>query len=289
MFRLSHFLRVFPLLAIGLTAIPAVALAAPLTMDVYISPPGVVSTPIAGAITETFDSLATGNRIADYAGFMSGSPTPTSRGTYALSSTNPFNIQAANQYGGAGGTNYMALGSQSGSSVPVTLTLSTPQNYFGFWWSAGDAQNGISFYSGNDLLIRYSTVDVLGLLSASPPDTVTAGDGSVYNKIAYRGKPAGNGAGSGQNTGEPYAYISFVAVGFSFTSVVFDNNGTTGTGFESDNHSIYAGTITSIPSAILVSSNFVAVPEPSTLLLGGLALTGGICAAFRKLRRRRAG
>jgi hypothetical protein len=92
------------------------------------------------------------------------------------------------------------------------------------WWSAGDPNNVLQFYSGNRLLERFKTADIINLINASP------------NKKAYYGNP-----NNGQNKGEPYAFINFYAdpsnPNLEFTKIVLSNVAT-GTGFESDNHTI---------------------------------------------------
>ena len=62
-------------------------------------------------------------------------------------------VSSADNFGGAGGKgNYMTVDNSKNDAVnPTTLTLTAPQRYFGFWWSAGDAKDVISFYSGNTL------------------------------------------------------------------------------------------------------------------------------------------
>jgi hypothetical protein len=80
------------------------------------------------------------------------------------------------------------------ASNPTTLTLAQPQRYFGMWRSAGDPNNVLQFYSGNRLLERFKTADIINFINASP------------NKKAYYGNP-----NNGQNKGEPYAFIKFYA------------------------------------------------------------------------------
>ena len=198
--------------------------------------PGVQSSDVPGVITETFDSIAPGTY------------TTLSTAVGTLNTSGGFRIQGDDIYGGAGGTgNYFTFGAQSGSAEPVTLTFGGPQSYFGMWWSAADANNTVQFYSGAMLEATYTTTTVFGGLPGS-----------------YYGNPNG-----GSDPGEPFAYLNFDGVGgTTFTSVVFSNNGTTSTGFESDNFSI-AG-----------------VPEPSTLALGGMAMTVGALATWWRRRAR---
>lgn len=102
------------------------------TLTVYLSRPGVQSTEVAGAATETFDALAAGKYTFPYA-------STAGIGTYTGSSTNPFEIVAHDEFGGATDsstsstlTNYFAVGTESGSTSPVYLTLTKPTSYFGF-------------------------------------------------------------------------------------------------------------------------------------------------------------
>jgi hypothetical protein len=106
---------------------------------------------------------------------------------------------------------------------------------------------------------------------------VTALSGAQYTTSSYFGNPNF----PGQNTGESYAFVDFVANGFTFDKVVFDNNGTTSTGFESDNHSILATTPIISTDHVLVGNLTEDVPEPAAALLlaGGLML---IAAARRR-------
>jgi hypothetical protein len=199
---------------------------------------GMQTSTVAGVITETFNSFGTGQY----------SSLQTAVGS--LSTSGSLAIVSADIYGGAGGTgNYFALGAQSGSALPVTLTFSRPESYFGLDWSAADANNTITFYSGTNAISTFN--------DASAFSFTTPGD-------AYYGNP-----NNGGDPGEPFAYLNFNGTdGTTFTSVVFSNNGTTGTGFEADNFSI---------------GN---VPEPSSLVLGSMA--SAICALALWRRNRRA-
>ncbi len=137
-------------------------------------------------------------------------------------------VLAADQYGGANGTQYVSVGAQAGGAGSLTLQLNGPADYFGMWWSAIDSQNTLSFYNGATLIQTFN--------SANLP-AFSAG---------YYGNP---NPPLGRNTGEPYAYINFNATGGdTFDRIVFSN--IQSTGFESDNHSIHS------------------VPEPSALAMG---------------------
>ena len=259
---------------IALAALPAL-LPQPVecaTISVYISAPGTQTTFVGGATTETFNGATTGLHNTNYASAI---------GTYQLISTSEFTIQTADQYGGANNSKYMTFGAQSGTSGPITIQMSQSYNYFGFWWSAGDANNGVSFYLGTTFLARFSTADILSVLSPTT-GTVKAINGTVYNNSQYYGNPNS----TNQNTGEPYAYVSVITNGILFNKIIMDNSGTIGTGFESDNHSVYNGTVTVPGSAVVVKAVPPAAPEPGTAVM--MALGVGLLLAGRRALRGRA-
>jgi len=95
---------------------------------------------VTNVIVETFDELK--------AGFIS-KPVPFA-GDSSLGSYDHLLVRSADAFGGAGGKGtYMSVNSNlNAGSNPTTLVLATPQRYFGLWWSAGDPNNVLSFYSG---------------------------------------------------------------------------------------------------------------------------------------------
>ncbi len=243
---------------VGAAMLPGLAAGA--SLDVYISAPGEQSTYLAGATTETFNTLPLG---------IQTSPYNSSVGTYQFGNDSTFAVLNADQYGGASNSQYVALGSQSQSSAPVTLSLTAPATYFGFWWSAGDANNGLSFYADNTLLTRITTADIIHLLESSG-GSVTAVNGSTYTSGSYFGNP-----NNGYDGGEPFAYVDIFARGTAFNKIVFDNSGTTGTGFETDNHSVFSGVAEPNGPSVFIESlpaSITTTPEPTEILLTGLGL-----------------
>ena len=195
--------------------------------------PGVQATTMPGTITENFNSLTPGPLDA----FVS----PI--GTYSSGAE----IVGPNEFGGAGQTNYVAVGAQR-DTTSYTLTFAGLQSYFGLYWSAGDANNVLEFFDGGTLVGDFCTATALGPLSS-----------------AYLGNP-----NNGDDSGEKFAFLNFTSTSPStdFTSVEFINN-SFGTGFESDNHTILALT-----------------PEPSEygFVLAGVALVGLLIRRRRVLR-----
>jgi hypothetical protein len=236
------------------------------SISVYISPATMQYSEVSGVTVSNFDNMTVGNRTSAYVSLI---------GTYAASASSPFDVIAADQYGGATDptnpttpTRYFDIGAQSGTSAPVTVTLNQQADYFGFWLSAVDANNGLSFYQGNYLIARF-TMDMLTTLFNGGVGNITALNGTKYATSSYYGNP-----NSGLNAGEPYVFVDFVANGFTFNKVVFDNSGSIASGFESDNHSILATTPTISGDHVYVGGLTEDVPEPPAVLLlaGGLML-----------------
>src|SRR5688572_27984682 len=92
--------------------------------------PGVQQTSVIGATNETFDLLSTG------ALGMYVSPV----GTYSAGAA----IVAPDVYGGANQTQYVAVGTQSGTNS-YELAFPDLRTYFGFYWGAGDGGNQVDF------------------------------------------------------------------------------------------------------------------------------------------------
>jgi len=137
-------------------------------------------------------------------------------------------IQGANQYGGANGKgNYFTVAAPF-SNTSSTLSFAQPQRYFGFWLSALDKNNRLSFYSNSTLVSSFSAQDVLNFVKRQP---------DAQN---YFGNP--NSRFLNQDKSEPFAYLNFFAAPnnptSTFNQVVFSNNNSRGTGFEADNFTI---------------------------------------------------
>ena len=173
-----------------------------------------------------------------------------------------FFILPPGQYGGAPQPGNVAkdteyLGVHSGEAV--TMTFSTPQAYFGLWFSAADKLNDLAFYSGNKLIASITgTGPVLGVLPSS-----------------YKGNPTQEFKGS--NAGEKYVFINFSAQTSAdkFDKIVL-SNASGGTIFESDNHTFSADIPIAIPGTSVVS-------EPTSVALLGF---GAMCLLVNAYRRR---
>lgn len=193
--------------------------------------PGVQATTVPGTmVTEDFNSGSPGA----FSGSVLGGLGTLSAGGAKV---------APDAFGGSFGSQYYAVGVQSGATV-ATLGFSSPQKYVGMWWPAGDGQNRLAFYNGATLLGSYRVGDIIPSLTP-----------------AYYGNPNSPGV----NTGEPYVYLNFTATGGDQISQVDFLNDSTGSGFEIDNISVTDRQITppGVPdggsTAALLSGTFAAV------------------------------
>jgi hypothetical protein len=197
---------------------------------------------------ETFDSRATGSGQSFTTNFGTGGAIT---GTYTGTTILP-----ADQYGGAGGGGEYAVAfGSSPYSLSLSTTLAGGINYFGFWLSALDAGNIVTFYSGANEVYQFTPADLLGLVGNCPN--------------AYCGNP--NAAFKGQDGGQPYAFVNFFDQGGSFDRIAFTEDPSVG-GYESDNHTV--GHVT--------GTSGTPIPEPASVATLAIGLT-----AFAVLRRRR--
>lgn len=200
---------------------------------------------------ERFDAVPTGvhaSHLSDFGGNGHGIT-----GTYRN-----LNVIGANQYGGATGDDRYAVAG-IGATTSYSIDFNKDLTYFGYWLSALDAGNQVSFYSGDTWLYSFTPTNVLAL---------------VADKPEYFGNPIAPRVG--QNDDEPYVFLNFFATDDTrFDRIVFAQTVSTA-GYESDNHTVgiweeQSGT--EVPPS--------PVPEPGTLLLMGAAL-----AAAGAVRRR---
>lgn len=197
---------------------------------------------------ETFDARPTTGNGAFTTDFGTGGAI---EGTYTGAT-----ILAADQYGGAGGSSrYAAAFGPGGYSLALSTTLPSGINYFGFWLSALDRGNVVTFYSGADQVFQFTPGDLLALIGACPN--------------AYCGNP--NAAFAGQDRSEPFAFLSFFDTAGTFDRIAFAENPAVG-GYESDNHTV--GHVT--------GTSGTPIPEPASLLLVGIGIAGVAIAFGRK-------
>ena len=186
-----------------------------------------------GLVEETFDNLS-GSGVGTLSGAL---------GDY-VASGNFLTVFGQDEFGGAevpsATSNYLELETGGGGEISAELDFAAtggpgPVGYFGFWWSAGDGNNRLEVTRADGSVETFTTQ-------------------SIINSPALQGSPNGNGVGvvdghfgnptinnppdvNGQNSGEAYAFVNIYALdeASKITSVRFI---TSGSGFESDNHTI---------------------------------------------------
>jgi hypothetical protein len=180
-------------------------------------------------------------------------------------------INAPDKWGGAGDPNGSNYSVQSNNTLPITtLTLTSYQSYFGFWWSGGDSDNVITFYSGSATVGQFTTSNFLNQI-ASTPD--------------YYGNPT-TGTFGGLNSAQPYAFVNFIGMnGTKWNKITFSN--TSSSGYETDNFTVRSTPFGTLPGdATAIPSNAItfvdgqkltvnpSIPEPSAILLGAISMLG---------------
>ncbi|MBB4617087.1 PEPxxWA-CTERM sorting domain-containing protein [Sphingomonas abaci] len=201
---------------------------------------------------ETFDNRPTGSQSFS-----------TDFGTNGVitGSYSGVNVTKADQFGGAGGTgNYAVTSNGTGYTLNLATTDARGINYFGFWLSALDNGNQLTFLKNGQTVFTYSAEDIAKVFASMP---------------AYNGNP--NDAYKGKNNTQPYAFLNFFDQDGTFDAITFFEKPQVG-GYESDNHTV--GFFTQD------SGTVAAVPEPATwaLMLVGFAMVG----ATARYRRRSA-
>jgi uncharacterized repeat protein (TIGR02543 family) len=241
----------------------------------YISPPFVQGPPSsANATIEDFNAANFCSSLGlTGVGTFSGSCTTvtSSNGDFIFGGANSTSDQPT-----VGGAASQFVAAWSSQVLTLSFAANSEARYLGFWWSAGSAGNQVRLYNkvnGSDVLAATFTTNNLNTLfntsgqvegSVLPPDpypgnsSVTALDGSQYNKGYYFGRPKDHmsltpnalplgytRANVNQNI-YSHAYLNVYASGsISFSKVEF-----VGGGFELDNVAVSSQIRT--PSAELV-------------------------------------
>lgn len=199
---------------------------------------------------ETFDELRTGKNQSFTTDFGTGGKIT---GTYA-----GVQVNAADQYGGAGGKgNYAATFTNQGYSLDLKSNLKGGVNYFGYWLSALDWGNTVTFYTKGKAFFVFDPQDVRDALAKTP------------NPPAYFGNP--NASFKGNNRGEPYVFVNFFLDKGTFDRIVFAENPLRG-GYESDNHTVGNFLTKGTGTQVVVGD----VPEPAVwaTMLAGFFMVG---------------
>lgn len=234
-----------------------------------------------GVSTEDFNSYSSsGTRTT--IGIGSGMT-----GSYIMGDNNTYGGAAVTTSDAAtGGTRSKFATAASGSGFTVTTT---PVKYIGFYWTAGNSGNTVTFKSAGQTIATMTTETLTSTTIGSYPGSgngcpntsyanstasLTASNGTSYLKKYYFGHPAERTGFTGTETGrngmtptcptsqgsfpEPFAYVhAFALNGQDFDEITFS-----GTGFEIDN-------ITFSTQEVSINSRLVSVQNISTSLTVG--------------------
>ena len=176
----------------------------------------------------------------------------------------------ADQYGGAGGTGQYPVAFYAGGTGAYTLSLTSQPgisaDYFGYWLSALDAGNTLTFLEQGKAVYTFSASDALKAVT------------SLKNNGAYFGNPSPGY--TGQDGNEPFVFLNFFDKTGSFDQIQFSEGAKFGGGYESDNHTVGYDVI-SYGNGVTIPTG---VPEPATwaMMILGVGVVGA------SLRRRRA-
>jgi hypothetical protein len=220
---------------------------------------------------ETFDKMAVHGYPASFStNFGTSGTGSTITGTYAADAGKGVQINSADQYGGAGGKGNYAV---AFTNTPYSLTLNSDikggVNYFGYWLSALDKGNFVTFYGDKgQKLFTFDPKDVINAVNMAAKPTLYYGNPNS----AYR-----------PDSSEPFIFVNFFDTTGSFSKVSFSevNNGG---GYESDNHTI--GHYATMGQGTNVSLKFsAAAPEPATWAMMLLGFGGLGFAGYRRSRK----
>ena len=182
-------------------------------------------------------------------------------GTYQAGNGNGIQINTADQYGGAGGKgNYIVAFEKDPYSLSLSSTVKGGVNYFGFWLSALDKGNFVTFYGSNGQK----------LFTFNPSDVIKAIDLTANPSLFY-GNP--NASFKGQDGGEPFVFLNFFDTAGTFSKVVF-NEVNFGGGYESDNHTVGHYVTMGQGTQVNLIQSVTGVPEPATWAMMGLGFAG---------------
>jgi hypothetical protein len=243
-----------------LTAVlPAQATTPSESVTLYLSAPFVQGSHVIGddVRRENFNApLPLGNCAAETAisvGTVTGCriDTPAGHGGATADADN------ANPVLGGAGSNFIT----TVGSTPITINLTTPVKYVGFWWSAGSIGNTVEFYKdGSATPFQTVTSDTITTLlgTNTVPQNLTNVNGDTNSSSNYFGHPKDRSL----TTSQPFTYLNLFLSGVTANKIVF-----TGSGFEFDNLVTSTGDWGPTGDMVFVSSNNSSNPSlsPQTL------------------------
>ncbi len=197
---------------------------------------------------------------------QSGTNTFTkTNGNTTYSYSNDLQVKNADEWGGANVSKYIT---QSESSVEVfnrtfTINVNESQKYFGFWWSAGDPYNVITFKNNGMEVASLRTENLVNFIDSS----------GVVSTQDYLGNPNPAYASlENEHKTEPFSFVNV----FFNNDLVYDEIVITSekdnSAFESDNH-----TFSAVPQVIrgeVISNNAPVANDDTarTTILGSVTI-----------------
>ena len=167
--------------------------------------------------------------VVDFSDQSGTSAFDKTNGNTTYSYSNDLEVKEANQWGGADGSKFITQAVLQ-SIRSYSISVNEDQKYFGFWWSAGDPYNVITF--------KNDGVDVASFKTADLVDFINSFDSE--NSSAYFGKPGYDGTETGHEN-EPYSFVNVFFNGDSaYDEIVVATMTEGGAAFESDNHTFSA-------------------------------------------------
>ncbi|WP_036481000.1 cadherin-like domain-containing protein [Myxosarcina sp. GI1] len=160
------------------------------------------------------------NSLSGTAGFSK------TNGTTTYQYNGGLEIKTRDQWGGANGSKYIT---QASGQRSYSLTVNQDQRYFGFWWSAGDAYNKITFKNDGKEVAVFKTEDLVNFINSS----------GVKDTQAYYGNPNG-GYGNNGHLKEPFSFVNLFFNDKAYDEIVVETLTGSGAKFESDNHTFSA-------------------------------------------------
>ncbi|WP_019508449.1 hypothetical protein [Pleurocapsa sp. PCC 7319] len=145
--------------------------------------------------------------------------------TYSYGSD--LDIQNANEWGGAEGSKFITQELKQ-TIRSYNIKVDQDQKYFGFWWSAGDPYNQITFKNNGNEVAVFKTKDLVDFIQSS----------GVEDTQAYYGNPAYSGGGGHEN--EPFSFVNVFFNDLEYDEIVVATLTEGGAAFESDNHTFSA-------------------------------------------------
>ncbi|MEL6930081.1 MAG: Ig-like domain-containing protein [Cyanobacteria bacterium J06600_6] len=145
--------------------------------------------------------------------------------TYTYSSD--LEIKNANQWGGSEGSKFITQ-ERLESIRSYKIEVNEDQKYFGFWWSAGDPHNKITFKKDGVNVAEFKTRDLVNFINSS----------DVTNTANYYGNPSWSESGGHEN--EPFSFVNIFFKQGSYDEIIVATLTEGGAAFESDNHTFSA-------------------------------------------------